>query len=140
MLRSTMYLSHSRLSLPDDTAQLAAIHQLSVARNRDLDLTGLLIVAPEHFGQYLEGEARAVDAVMASICRDQRHDHVVVLPTPQLGYRRFPTWRMAWLGPDADTTRAMQPILDSINATSTEARAAELLRIMDDLSSPAIPH
>jgi Sensors of blue-light using FAD len=134
MLRSTMYLSHSRLSLPDDTAQLAAIHHLSVARNRDLDLTGLLIVAPDHFGQYLEGEGDAVDAVMASICRDQRHDRVVVLPTPQLGYRRFPNWRMAWFGPDAETTKAIQPILDTIDATSADERAAELLRIMEDLS------
>ena len=134
MLRSTMYISHNRLSLPDDAAQITAIHHVSLARNRDLELTGILIVAPDHFGQYLEGEDEAVKAVMASICRDERHDQVIILPTPQLGYRRFPNWRMAWMGPDAETTKALEPILDAIGSTSEDDRAAKLLRIMEELS------
>lgn len=138
MVRSIMYLSRSRLSLPEDTDQLATIQQLSVARNRDLDLGGLLIVAPHHFAQYLEGDAETVDAVTARISRDPRHEAMVILTPPQLSYRRFPDWRLAWFGPDARTSAALQPILNWIDDLPTENRAEALLDIMESLSATRV--
>ncbi|VVS97872.1 putative Sensors of blue-light using FAD [Sphingomonas sp. EC-HK361] len=138
MLCSTMYLSHSRLTLPADAAQVSAIHHLSVARNRDLNLTGLLVVTPRNFAQYLEGEGDAVSAVMTSICRDLRHERVVIVPPPQISYRRFPTWRLTWLGPDRALTDTLQPIFDDIETTAPEDRATTLLHTIEALSSDRV--
>ena len=130
-----MYISRSLLQLPDDTDQLAAIQLIALARNRDADITGLMIATTRNFTQYLEGETDALAAVVESIVNDARHTDLIFVDTPQLAERRFPIWRMAWFGPDKDTDLKMHPFLTSMNGSLPPAKSVHLLKLMEELSS-----
>ena len=83
----------------DDTTHddVAAILQVSQARNAALGLTGALLFTGSHFAQVLEGEPAALDAVIASIVRDPRHHSVRVLCREPVAERRFSSWAMGYL-------------------------------------------
>ncbi|QZH74182.1 MAG: BLUF domain-containing protein [Erythrobacter sp.] len=71
------------------------IRAVSIARNSQLDVTGLLIVTVLYFAQVLEGPEDAVDEVMRSIAADPRHHEIVVVRRNVLKRLQFPLWRMA---------------------------------------------
>lgn len=102
MHSSVLYLSRSLLPSSGGEDNWLAIQDVSLTRNSDLGLTGLLIVTPDYFTQFLEGEKSSIECVMASIRADPRHtdifetDTTAKFPTVQ-----FPTWRMAGFPPAA---------------------------------------
>lgn len=66
------------------------------SRNKDLDITGLLIYIKGRFIQLLEGDVKHVYEVYSSIERDSRHHHVTLLLTGYHTERLFPDWSMAF--------------------------------------------
>lgn len=92
-LKQLAYLSRATRELSrDDLRQLL---RQARRRNRDLDVTGLLLVDPPIFLQILEGPPDSVDAVFASIREDPRHTDVDVLySNDRCPEREFARWRM----------------------------------------------
>ena len=90
------------------TCQLAAgrleegvrdIVEVSVLRNRTLDVTGALLFTGQKFTQYIEGPPASVAALKQSICRDSRHSSITTLTYGPFDHRRFLGWSLAYAGP-----------------------------------------
>lgn len=94
MVCSLLYVSQ-RLATRDD---ITAIVEVSRARNATLDVTGALVASQNWFAQILEGPERSIDALMTSICRDQRHRDVQILIHEDIEERQFPDWALAYNG------------------------------------------
>jgi len=101
-----LYRSRARPGLL--ASDLNAIIETAETRNRQLDVTGLLLYgqletfadAPGEFVQWIEGPEASVEALFAEISSDDRHVDVEVLergPLAELAptdERLFPTWSM----------------------------------------------
>jgi hypothetical protein len=88
MIHTKMYVS----TLRDDTSDedLTALLTASRERNRQADITGMLVVRGRRVMQMLEGEHGAVQHLFARIAADQRHQDVVTVWDSRTLNRRFP--------------------------------------------------
>jgi hypothetical protein len=91
MLKSLVYISSvtsfTPIDLPDITSN-------SAAQNMAAGVTGLLAYNGQNFMQLLEGESDAVDATMARIAQDKRHENIVIIRTEDRETRECPYWGM----------------------------------------------
>ncbi len=101
MLQRLTYFS-DRISGAIDVEALVG---QAAARNRERDITGLLIADGDVFLQVLEGERAALSALFQTISRDPRHANVVLVDVEEIAASSFPNWGMGQL---SDTTRARQ--------------------------------
>ena len=127
-----MLLYVSRSLIPPDQADAEVERILAVARRRNLQarITGALLFSGARFAQALEGPAHAIDAVMADIERDGRHDELRTLYRREVATREFPSWSMAYVprfpaaeGHIAAATRSD----DDPSDTSTDALLAYMI-------------
>lgn len=65
-------------------------------RNESLEITGKLIHCEGTFIQILEGTEQAVDAVYASISRDERLVAIKLITTGTATHRNYADWSMAF--------------------------------------------
>lgn len=76
-------------------ADLAALMRHARRRNKELGITGLLLVDPPTFLQIIEGPADAVEALMADIEADPRHHDIEVIHVDgHCPEREFGQWLM----------------------------------------------
>uniref|UniRef100_UPI0040486166 BLUF domain-containing protein n=1 Tax=Rheinheimera sp. TaxID=1869214 RepID=UPI0040486166 len=87
-----VYISE-RCQATDDVA-IEKIKLRSEHNNHRRNITGALLFTECYFLQYLEGEAAVVDALYASICRDERHTNVRQLLRKTIMQRDFPRWSL----------------------------------------------
>jgi len=84
-------------TLPQEASpDISAILQQSLRNNPVFGITGYLYFERGTFFQMIEGERRAVDALMARIARDSRHYAVEVLGRGMQPARVFPDWDMGF--------------------------------------------
>ena len=94
MLIQLLYVSKAA---PEVTpAETARILDASRRNNARLNVTGLLIYADDMFIQVLEGDAKAVDALVRRIQRDRRHRGLMVLVRRAVRARSFGEWSMGF--------------------------------------------
>lgn len=110
-MNAVLYVSDSLLEAPQISASLRLIQNVSLSRNKDLGLTGVLIATPRHFVQFLEGGTSALEAVMNSIKADGRHHNVTIADMPRPDGRLFPRWGMACFGESNFVRRYLDPLL-----------------------------
>jgi hypothetical protein len=122
MLKSVFYVSVKATPWPHDGPDVEAIAQVARARNTSLGITGALISTDDHFAQILEGPAEAVDAVMASIFRDQRHWRVTVLEEADLAEQTFQGWSSAFAGRGSLVDVRITPRLLNVPADPADVR------------------
>lgn len=95
-LYSLTYLS--RLQQPETRAALRAslmdIFEVSRRNNRELGITGALLVSAAGFAQVLEGGNAAIQKVFGAIRRDPRHRDVTLLSEQAISERSFSEWSM----------------------------------------------
>jgi hypothetical protein len=91
-MRRIIYTSHVARRVRYQDAEAIALD--ASVRNEREGVTGLLLYTPSHFIQVLEGNAPAVDAVLARIQRDPRHSHVRVIDDREVDEREFTQWAM----------------------------------------------
>ncbi|WP_293907664.1 BLUF domain-containing protein [Phenylobacterium sp.] len=104
----------SRVSIPEAAIdhEIGSIVQTSRRNNRDVAITGLLLVHEGYFVQALEGPAEAVMSTYRRILDDPRHEKSKVLSAGPAAGREFGDWNMCarrmTAGDDAilDTLRA----------------------------------
>lgn len=121
-----LYVSTSRLRLPEREAEVDRIVDWSRGRNADLDVTGALVFTERNFAQYLEGPAGGVDRLMESIERDERHTDVRIVYRRPLKERLFPNWTLAYAGPSTFVAGHVMSV-EEAGATPSALKAAERL-------------
>lgn len=89
-----VYMSNA--SEPFGRAELVELLQRSVERNKQADVTGLLLYKDGCFMQALEGEEPVVVSLFSRISRDPRHHHVIPLIHEPIEQRGFPNSAMAF--------------------------------------------
>ena len=98
-LQHFLYLS--RLAAGEGPATVTSILEVSRARNRERDLTGVLVFDGERFAQWLEGPPDQVLALAARLEVDPRHVEMRVLHTGvRAAAERLATvWRAGYAEP-----------------------------------------
>ena len=94
MIRSILYQSRATTDFPSLVDQ--DILETAYHRNRADQITGYLVRTPRHYFQYLEGPSAALDALVADIQSDQRHDRFELLQDEAVSSRRFRNWAMGY--------------------------------------------
>lgn len=105
------------------------------ARNRSLDVTGMLLFEEGRFLQTIEGPPAAVAALWSSIARDERHDHIEVLSEHMAASRLFSDWDLLVDGRFAPSDD--RPAKTAISPPAVAAHVARLVELAlnaDDLS------
>lgn len=90
----TSYISSA--TEPMSTAALLALLQECRTHNADHGVTGMLLYGNGTFLQVLEGDERAVDALVARIREDSRHTDLQVLYRTPIDRRQYPDWSMGF--------------------------------------------
>lgn len=93
-LYSLVYTSAATVPFtPDDLEHLL---RNSRTRNHDDGITGLLLYRRGRFVQFLEGPESAVQALLARIRADPRHENIRVLIDGFTPSRQLPEWTMGY--------------------------------------------
>jgi methanogenic corrinoid protein MtbC1 len=125
-------------SVATATPRISDLDQLAGkarARNRSLDVTGMLLFEDGCFLQTLEGPPQAVGAVWSSIQRDERHAHIEVLSEHMAATRLFSDWDLLLEGRFADLPRGTRQAAKAPPAIAEHlARLVELALNADDLA------
>lgn len=96
----------------------------SRSRNRDRDITGLLVFDGMRFCQQLEGDEAAVRALLATIEKDPRHGGLQVIHEGPLAGRRFQQFSLGYSPVDDEDVLARMETLRGPPAL------AEFLRLL----------
>lgn len=114
-LHRLIYSSRQRIAPADLEHEVGAIIRASIANNRTVSITGLLLVHHGYFVQALEGPAEAVMTTYHRILADPRHEDSRVLSAGPATTREFADWNMC--------ARGMSPADDVILATLAQREA-----------------
>lgn len=127
MLESVTYVSRARLSGRPGMREVERIVDVSRRYNPSAGITGGLIFTELHFAQVLEGPAAALDALLARIAADPRHDQMVVVERTAIDGRRFPLWAMAYSGPSFYMDRNVRPLIEARRDGEPDPASAAVL-------------
>ena len=130
-------LTYVSLPMPLDKSRkevLEDIHAVSLSRNSELDITGLLISTNAHFAQVLEGPEESVEAVMASIIADPRHSDVVIFPRSVIAARKFQTWRFVTFDRETFADFEVTPLLETMHTTASNESLWRFSRLVDAIA------
>lgn len=92
-LKAIAYVS--RAAAPVDSNELSALEDEARRNNRATGITGLLVFDAGHYVQVLEGPADAVDATLARIREDPRHEDFEQILDKPISERSFARWALA---------------------------------------------
>lgn len=91
-LRQIVYLSRAAAGCHDEEAR--QIGYTAQQRNRDNDVTGLLLFDGHRFIQAIEGPADAIQDTFDRICADERHNSIQLAADRSVERRQFGSWSM----------------------------------------------
>ena len=95
-----IYRSRSLVAAEQQRSELGEIFTTARRKNRDLGITGALMMSGDSFAQVLEGDEAAVRDLYATIREDARHDDVTVIEEQTVEGRTFGHWAMAKVADD----------------------------------------
>lgn len=95
MLRQILYMSTATDTLTFSNLLLQDILDVSLHKNRLLEITGCLIYQNGKFMQVIEGPYENVSRLMDWILKDSRHTEITILLDHLIEKRDFPSWLMA---------------------------------------------
>lgn len=126
-LISLLYVSEAIHQLPEGDNPVDDIVEVAQSRNAALDVTGALVFTGRNFAQVLEGSRAAVEELMLSINKDERHRDVDVITVEEITERRFPGWALAYAGPSVFVDRHIRPLVEKDVGNGFEELAADML-------------
>ena len=94
-MKCIIYLSLAKFDFTND--QLIELAKQSSNKNLAHQITGFLCYQNGRFIQYIEGEADALEQLMAKIKEDDRHKILVEIASEEACEKRFPIWGMTLL-------------------------------------------
>lgn len=92
MLTQLLYVSEA--TTPPSAETLDDIIDVSIRRNAECAVTGLLVYHGGRFLQVLEGDEATVETLMERIARDPRHRALQMLLHTHVSAREFGRWHM----------------------------------------------
>ena len=116
-LHRLIYCSEIHIAPTDLTEAVDAIIRASIRNNREVALTGLLLIHDGRFVQALEGPEAAVLSTYGRISADRRHTDAKVLAAGPAPAREFGDWNMC--------ARRMSDVDDAILDTLAQREAFE---------------
>jgi len=134
-LSSLLYVSRSTIPPKEAEDVLNQIVATSASKNPVLGLTGTLLFTGTHFAQVLEGENASIDALMALISIDPRHDQVRIIERGPLARRRFVNWGMAYFGPSRFVSRHVTRLLSACSPPEQRRAADWLTELMREFAT-----
>ena len=112
---SLAYVSDERIAFGPET--LSELAERCSARNLERAVTGYLYWRERRFFQFIEGEERAVRALMEEIRADERHALGPLIELGDWESRQFSDWDMCFLDPpDALQTRIRTVVGETMRA------------------------
>lgn len=126
-MKRLLYVSRSRLAPETAARDVDAIVAGAKAFNAGVGITGGLIWTGQAFAQLLEGEAVEVDALMARIAADPRHEAVRIVDEAEVRRRAVPDWSMAYSGRASYISLPVEALLRS----GDPHEADHIRRLMD---------
>jgi hypothetical protein len=133
-LHAIVYLSRARG--PTTIEQLQHLLWRARARNRDQQVSGMLLYVDGTFLQYLEGPAAQVQLIYRVIRKDPLHTGVTTFIHQKIDSRVFSDWHMAFHMPGSDLWMP-EPQAPGLRS-GLDARAVHaLLAAFRDLQAPA---
>lgn len=125
-LHRLVYCSRQRVAPEALDHEVSAIIQASIRNNRQVGVTGLLLVHQGWFVQALEGAAAAVMTTYGRITQDTRHAEPRVLDAGPVEARSFGDWNMCARGLSAadDAILATLEARDAFAPDAITGRAA----------------
>lgn len=125
-----------------ETHGLEKVLQQARANNASKGITGALVYVDGVFLQILEGERAALQALMAKITKDLRHEKVTILKDGEVPRAVFTDWKMAYVSATHEQvakwagfggTVAIPKILDSMRQDPRKAEqlAEGILSLLD---------
>ena len=136
---SLVYVSCPSVEPDVRSEALDDIQAVSIARNTELEITGLLITTSDYFAQLLEGPAPGVDAVMARIVADPRHYDIRIIRRSELAARRHPQWRMARFDGERFGGAGVNALLAACHADDDPIANARLDRLIESIALTSMP-
>ena len=134
-LSSVLYISRSTIAPCDAGDVVDQIVATATARNPGAGLTGALLFTGTYFAQVLEGRDDAVDALLARLRHDPRHDQLQIVNRNVVDQRQFAQWNMAYHGPSQFVARHVTRLVND-PSTSEHRRAAQwLTELMHEFAS-----
>jgi len=130
MDRSLLYVSQ-RLAT---RAEIAAIVEISRARNATLDITGALVASRKWFAQILEGSGQSMDMLMADIRSDRRHRDVQILLYEEIEIREFDGWALAYNGSAQFVDKLIEVLANRTGATPDPYHLHRLIQCMAEFT------
>ena len=95
-----VYRSQSRIDAGESKTELGGIFTTARRNNKQLGITGALVITDDAFAQALEGDETAVRDLYATIRQDPRHENVTLLEEGTVEQRVFGRWAMAKVAED----------------------------------------
>ena len=135
-MKTVFYVSEKTPAALADPGHAADIVSAAQARNPPLGVTGALMSAGRYFAQVLEGPDEAVDAIMASICKDARHEKIVILRESPVDHRLYSDWGLAYLG---EATYVAGLVEAAIRDPATPLYAERITRFMREFAHDEKP-
>lgn len=111
VLETLLYVSRSRLDPATAAGEVERIVAKARANNMHRGVTGGLIYTENHFAQVLEGETETLDAMLAALVKDPRHEAVTIVERRPIAQRQFAGWAMAYAGPSFYMDRHIRPLV-----------------------------
>ena len=128
------YVSVAAHSMSKD--ELMEILEVARKRNKELDVTGMLLYRDGYFIQALEGEKENVDMLYEKIAKDPRHHHVHAVEQKEISQRVFGDWAMGFHHLDEEDMGDVEGFTDFLeqpfnmsNVEDTNNRALAMLEI-----------
>lgn len=125
-MQSLIYASRHEIADDQLDDEVNAIVRASIKNNRDVGITGLLLVHGGRFVQALEGPATAVEKTYSRILADPRHQGSKVLKATRAPGRLFADWNMC--------ARRMTPADDAILETLSQRTSFAPERLDGDVA------
>jgi hypothetical protein len=129
---SLLYVSRR----PATTDDIAAIVQVSRARNASLDVTGALVASRNWFAQILEGPGDSIDELMASISCDERHSDMEILVYSDIAERQFGDWALAYNGSSYFVDQLIEVLAVRTSATPVPYHLKRLVQGIVEFTHP----
>jgi hypothetical protein len=95
VLKQLIYASHATCPMRED--DLLSLMAGARDRNRQNNVTGMLVYKDSLFLQAMEGEDGDLEPTWARIQADPRHENLVIIRHLPIGCRDFPDWSMGFV-------------------------------------------
>lgn len=129
------YVSDSRLPVQTQAKEIEVLVDRARRSNEIAGITGALLFTGKRFAQTLEGSAIEVDALMARVMRDERHEAIVVIDRHEVAARVFRGWSLAYSGPSVSLSRLVERALRGALGKD-QFEVNRLLRLIQEFGRP----